>query len=325
MTSPMQEETAPFVLTAQLWVLRRRFREGSVVAVLLFCTLAAPSVGADSVDTHAKHITADFGQTRGEYKSLQGVNGGPSPLFDHPFPPEAPKFLRQHTANVTLGYRAARIDLVRTHDSLGPGDIDAKFGNQFALAGRREKLDIFPDIDADPQNPASYNFGPTDRLISSIVDLGADVVFRIGRSATAQPQPPDPDRYAAIVRHIVMHYNAGWASGFYYHIRYWEVWNEPDLGKVFWSGTPEQFYVLYDKVANAVKAADPEAQVGGPALSESSHSGPYREGFLEYVRAHKLPLDFFSWHHYIIRRQRSSRLRSDRQTNSSSARSGPLS
>src|SRR5205807_9379097 len=64
------------------------------------------------------------------------------------------------------------------------------------------------------------------------------------------------DKYAAIARHIVMHYNRGWAKGFHYHIRYWEIWNEPDLGKVFWAGTAQQYYELYAKLARAVKSAD---------------------------------------------------------------------
>lgn len=264
-----------------------------LAAAPLWAHSPAPAARAD-----AKHLIVDFARSHGELKSLQGVDGGPLPLFDHVWPSDAPDFLRLQPANVTLGYLAARIDLVRTHDSMGAGDIDARFDRPGDVPKTREALDIFPRIDSDPEQAASYNFGPTDRLITSIVDLGANVIFRFGRSAGAQADPPDPDKYAAIARHIVMHYNDGWANGFHYGIRYWEVWNEPDLGKVFWSGTPEQFYELYGKVARAVKSADPDAEVGGPALSESAQEGPYREGFLEYVKAHGLPLDFFSWHHY---------------------------
>jgi xylan 1,4-beta-xylosidase len=248
----------------------------------------------------AKHLTVDFARTRGEFKSLQGVDGGPLPLFDHPWPDDAPSFLRLQPADVTLAYIAARVDLVRTHDSMGAGDVDSRFGPPGDVPQARQTLDIFPRMDLDPDKASSYNFGPTDRLIASIVDLNADVIFRIGRSAGAQADPPDPDKYAAIARHMVMHYNRGWAQGFHYGIRYWEVWNEPDLGKVFWSGTPQQFYTLYAKVARAVKRADPNAEVGGPALSEAWQQGPYWSGFLEYVKAHGLPLDFFSWHHYSV-------------------------
>ena len=116
---------------------------------------------------------------------------------------------------------------------------------------------IFPHWQADPKDGASYNWGPTDRILAAIVGCGAEVFFRVGRSWSADPSPPaDFDKYADIVKHVAMHYNGGWAHGFHYKIRYWEFWNEPDLSKAwgpgaqpFWSGTPEQFYRLYEKVA----------------------------------------------------------------------------
>jgi len=93
-----------------------------------------------------------------------------------------------------------------------------------------------------------------------------------------------------------MHYNQGWANGFHYDIRYWEFWNEPD--GLFWSGTPEQFYSLYGKTALALKSVDPTLKVGGDGKAFAYDDGPYREGFIDYCAAHKLPLDFYSWHTY---------------------------
>ncbi|MEJ1961572.1 MAG: hypothetical protein WDO56_08525 [Gammaproteobacteria bacterium] len=111
--------------------------------------------------------------------------------------------------------------------------------------------------------------------------------------------PKDFDRYAEVVKHIVLHYNRGWAKGFNYGIRYWEVWNEPDLGRLFWGGTSEEYFSLYGKIARAVKHADRRALVGGPAISRPNDTNnPYFEGFLKYVRENRLPLDFFSWHWY---------------------------
>jgi len=93
----------------------------------------------------------------------------------------------------------------------------------------------FPTRRPTPTTPRSYNFGPTDQMIASIRNVGAQVMFRLGRSEGADAQPPrDFDKYATIAKHIVLHYNRGWAKGFHYRIRFWEIWNEPDLGKVFW-------------------------------------------------------------------------------------------
>jgi xylan 1,4-beta-xylosidase len=76
-----------------------------------------------------------------------------------------------------------------------------------------------------------------------------------------------------------MHYNQGWANGFHYNIRYWEFWNEPEG---FWSGTPEQFYSLYEKTARALKSVDPNIKVGGDARAMPFDDGPYREAYFDY-------------------------------------------
>ena len=179
-------------------------------------------------------------------------------------------------------YRTAHVDLVRIPDGGGAGDIDA----------------IFPDLSADTENPKSYNFTRTDRLVASIKSGGAEPLFRLARSASAGPDPPaDPDKWAQIVKHVVLHYNAGWGRGFRHGIRFWEIWNAPD-SKQFWSGSPAEYYRLYEKTAQAIQAADPAALVGGPALSKPLIAGDYREKFMDFVRLNRLPLDFFSWHFY---------------------------
>ena len=167
---------------------------------------------------------------------------------------------------------------------------------------------IFPDWNADPAREQSYWFGPSDRMIKAIVGCGARVYFRLGRSYGADPTPPpDFDKFAEVAKHIAMHYNAGWAGGHHYGIQYWEVWNEPNVQKdwvpnkglhLFWSGTREQYFELYEKTARALKAFDPTLKVGGPGLAEGARVNPWREGFVEDRAQRKVPLDFLSWHHY---------------------------
>ncbi|MCX7011329.1 MAG: hypothetical protein NTW86_01965 [Candidatus Sumerlaeota bacterium] len=202
---------------------------------------------------------------------------------------------------------------MRTHDFFGPVDIDAKWTNPDRIA-RFVKADaskcVFPDWGADPEEEASYNWEPTDRIIQGIIDCGAQAMYRIGRSWAADPEPPaDFDKYAEIVRRVAMHYNGGWSHGFHYGIRYWEMWNEPDLtedwapgfARPFWSGAPQQFYRLYEKVARVLKAYDSRLKIGGPAVAGGWRPGPYREGLIAYCAAHKVPLDFFSWRRYTNR------------------------
>jgi xylan 1,4-beta-xylosidase len=84
---------------------------------------------------------------------------------------------------------------------------------------------------------------------------------------------------------------------------YFEVWNEPDI--VYWHGTQEEYFKLYDFAVAGVRTALPGAKVGGPATT-----GPGSEksvGFLEAFLNHCLsdhsaadgkpvPLDFISFH-----------------------------
>ena len=200
---------------------------------------------------------------------------------------------------------------VRTHDAMGPSEIDSKFvldngelawlipdkTQRAGVVKAGNAAIIFPDWSADPEKAASYNFAPTDKVIAAIRASGAEVYYRIGRSWGANINPPeDFDKFSSVVKHIAMYYNQDWAGGFHDDIRYWEFWNEPD--GLFWSGTPQQFYSLYEKTARALKSVDPTLKVGGDGKAFPSDDGGYREGFLDYCASHHVPLDFYSSHTY---------------------------
>jgi len=262
-----------------------------VLIVSLFIFLSAPAMA----QSRPLHVNA--GQVIGRIRSFQGVNGPPTPVMEG-------------LPNLVEQYKDLRIDMVRTHDFMGPTEIDSRYTNDDPMltwlvpdTQQRAKLVvagnasiIFPDWSKDPEKPESYRFGPTDNVIQAIRQTGAEVYYRIGRSFGANRNPPaDFDKFADIVKHIAMHYNQGWDGGFHDNIRYWEFWNEPEF---FWTGTPQQFYSLYEKTARALKSVDPNLKVGGDAKALPMQGGPYREGFLDYCAAHKVPLDFYSWHTY---------------------------
>jgi xylan 1,4-beta-xylosidase len=244
------------------------------------------------------NLVVDAAQVTGVIRSFQGVNCGPAPFMPG-------------LADVSRQYRDLRIDLVRVHDFFGPGDIDARWVQPLDPISRWVKADgtrsIFPDWEANPEDESSYNFGPTDRIVQAIRAGGAEVYFRLGRSWGAVARPPsDFTKYAEICKHVVMHYNGGWAKGYHYNIRYWEIWNEPDLQvawapnfiRPFWTGTPGQYYELYERVVRAIKGYDAALKVGGPAKARPELGDGYREGFLRYCAERKVPLDFYSWHLY---------------------------
>ena len=267
-----------------------------LLALIPYSVLFAQTPSPDGF----RALKIDAGKVTGEIRDFQGLNGQPTPAM-------------AGLPNLVNQYKELRTSFVRTHDLMGPTDVDAKFdfknsdlawlipddAQRAGVVEAGNKSTIFPDFNADPEKPESYNFGPTDKVMADIQASGAQVYYRIGRSWGANAEPPvNFDKYASAVKHIAMHYNQGWANGFHYNIRYWEFWNEP--GDIFWTGTPEQFYQLYEKVARALKSTDATLKVGGPAIADPAHASPYREGLLDYCKAHKVPFDFYSWHTYAI-------------------------
>lgn len=163
---------------------------------------------------------------------------------------------------------------------------------------------IFPNFDADPYDPASYDFPVTDQYLRDIEAGGSEVFYRLGSEIEHYVKkydtlpPKDFHKWAVICEHIIRHYNEGWAHGMHMGIRYWEIWNEPDLApddsdnKRTWGGTKKQFFELYDIAASHLKKCFPNLKIGGPALATDL---AWAEDFLAQLKA---PQDFFSWHIY---------------------------
>ena len=198
---------------------------------------------------------------------------------------------------------------------------------------------IFRDFDADETKPESYDFAFTDELIKALVEYGVKPYFRLGVTIENQcvikayriHPPKDYAKWARICEHIIRHYNEGWADGFHFDIRYWEIWNEPENRDVphmnqMWTGTAGQYYELYDVTAKHLKKCfGDKIKVGGYAAcgfygifsdpdkygldiekrdgerytsSKEEYRIKFFFGFLDYIKKHNSPIDFFSWHTY---------------------------
>ncbi|MBO7176721.1 MAG: hypothetical protein J6W14_05045, partial [Clostridia bacterium] len=128
---------------------------------------------------------------------------------------------------------------------------------------------VFPNFDADENDPANYDFYYTDEYIGAIIKEGAQIVYRLGvtiewgtKKYTCFP-PKDPAKWARICEHIIRHYNEGWADGFHYGITYWEIWNEPE-NPPMWQGTREEYFELYRVASKHLKACFGDSiKVGG--------------------------------------------------------------
>ncbi|MBR3707721.1 MAG: hypothetical protein IKM17_01760 [Lentisphaeria bacterium] len=184
---------------------------------------------------------------------------------------------------------------------------------------------VFPDFNADPEDPASYDFTWTDPLITSLMNSKVEPYYRLGvtienevwRKAYRVNPPEDPEKWAKICAGVIRHYTRGWANGFEYDIKYWEIWNEPECTngrRVMWTGTWEQYLELYDVTSKLLKAEFPEIKIGGYAsigfyaLKEMDPESTWCKDcqsyidlflqFMQYIKDHNCPMDFFSWHSY---------------------------
>lgn len=114
--------------------------------------------------------------------------------------------------------------------------------------------------------------------------------------------PNDYKMWGQLVRkyteHLVQRYGRQQVSTWYF-----EVWNEPDI--IYWHGTPQDYFKLYDYAVAGVRAALPDAKVGGPATTGpgNAKASAFLVGFLEHCLHDKsaadgkpIPLDFISFH-----------------------------
>lgn len=80
----------------------------------------------------------------------------------------------------------------------------------------------------------------------------------------------------------------------------WEVWNEPQ-GKAFLDSDDVigDYNRIYRQVAPAIRAADPDALIVGPAMANQENViAEFNQAFVDNVQNHDLPLDYFSIHSY---------------------------
>lgn len=232
-------------------------------------------------------VSVDFEKPIRAVKPLHGVNNGPLSC----------SFLRDASA---LWHRAG-IPYARLHDTEG-------------AYGAGEYVDIpavFKCFDADPEDPASYNFYLTDKYIDAIRATGAKVIYRLGVSIENGPYkryihpPKDYMQWARICEGIIKHYTQGFADGYDHAVEYFEIWNEPEFRDHMWTGTDEEFYKLFKDTILYLKKKFPDVKIGGPGNGQTRPE--FTEGFFRYLTTgEKAPLDFYSWHQYFSSLERVS-------------------
>ena len=244
----------------------------SAIAMLLFSGMAFSQIV----------VSVDPALEVGPIKPMNAANNGPNgPTFK--------------------AYKALRVPYGRTHDT----PLGEVWSSHVVDINQ-----IFPDWNANVNNPKSYDFDLTDEMLQDMIKAGTEPFFRLGQSIEHESKkygiypPKDYKKWAKICEHIIRHYTEGWADGYKWDITYWEIWNEPDLDDPddrwktdprTWGGTQEQFYELYEVTAKHLKKCFPHLKIGGPAFANPRKYGP---PFLDYLKKTDTPIDFFSWHMY---------------------------
>jgi len=232
-------------------------------------------------------IKVDFSKVNGPIKPMNAVNNGPIIAGN------------DQTRGDSIAYEAANIPYARNHDAA----FCSTYGGEHAV----DVLNIFPNFDADVDDPKSYDFVLTDHYIEQTLSVKTETFYRLGHKIEHNIKkygtlpPKDFYKWAQICEHIIRHMNEGWANGHHYNIQYWEIWNEPDgqldnePNHLTWGGTERQFYDLFEVTAKHLKKCFPNLKIGGPAIAFRMD---WSERFLLEMKARQVPMDFFSWHIY---------------------------
>jgi xylan 1,4-beta-xylosidase len=254
-------------------------------AVLLFCVLAAAPCGATaragSGPAPARIISADYRRVEGPRDRFPHLVVGAG---------RAAEGLRADwQRDLRLVRRECGFEYVRFHGLL------------------QDELGVYSE---DGQGKPVYNFQYIDAVYDSILEAGMRPFVEFGfmpqRLASGEKTifwwrgnitpPRDYAKWEDLVRALVRHWTDRYGRD---EVRRWyfEVWNEPNLKDLFWSGDRDEYFKLYDAAVRAVKSVSPDYRVGGPATAGRA----WVPEMIGHAADAHVPLDFITTHDYGVR------------------------
>jgi len=139
----------------------------------------------------------------------------------------------------------------------------------------------------------AYNWGVHDYAVNEANARGLNIYAGLGYTPTwasvsgnGNSPPIDNQDWYDYVYATVSRYKDS--------IKYWELWNEPNLNQ-FWGGTRAQFIELFKVGADAAHAADPDCMVIGPELSDAGQRTLWMTELLQQAGN---KIDIISFHQY---------------------------
>lgn len=284
-----------------------RWRKARVcLLVVLVCGSGVASTEQDSGPS-AVEIHVDLSEPLGSYTPIYRWFGydesnyttmkfGKQLLGElHDLTPE-PVYIRAHHL-LTTGSGVAELKWSSSNvfslDADGKPIYDWKITDEIFDEYQRARVRPFVELGFMPKDLAASVPGVTEYQLH----------YPEPTMAGASNNPPkDYPMWGELVRkftrHLVERYGREKVSTWYF-----EVWNEPDI--IYWHGTREEYFKLYDYAVAGVRAALPGATVGGPATTGpgSEKSVAFLEAFLNHcihdnsaADGKAIPLDFISFH-----------------------------
>ena len=170
----------------------------------------------------------------------------------------------------------------------------------------QDELGVYSE---DKQGRPIYNFQYIDAVYDAILNTGMRPFVEFGfmpqRLASGEKTifwwkgnitpPRDYEKWERLVHALVQHWTNRYGRD---EVRQWyfEVWNEPNLKDLFWSGDQAEYFKLYDATVRSIKSVSPEYRVGGPA---TAGRGWVRE-MIDHATKTRAPLDFITTHDYGV-------------------------
>jgi xylan 1,4-beta-xylosidase len=275
--------------------------------VITFICAAAMHAAAQASDPNLVSIQVDLAKPEGPYTPIYSWFGydesnyttmkyGKQLLTElHDLSP-VPVYIRAHHL-LTSGNGVA--ELKWSSSNVFTLGADGKPVYDFTITD--QTFDEFRKAGVRPM--VELGFMPKD-LAATVAGVNDYQVHYPGSTISGASNNPPKDYavWGELVRkyteHLVQRYGKEQVSTWYF-----EVWNEPDIA--YWHATPEEYYKLYDYSVAGVRAALPNAIVGGPASTgpASDKASLFLDNFLNHCMNDKssangrpVPLDFISFH-----------------------------
>ena len=168
-----------------------------------------------------------------------------------------------------------------------------------------DDMDAYKEVDGKPV----YDWTKIDAIYGAIVHTGMKPLVELsfmpkdlasGEQTTfwwkANITPPkDFDKWGAFIEAFTRHLQQRFGDKEVAKWRF-EVWNEPNLSKIFFTGDQAAYFHLYDVTVAAIKRVNPAYQVGGPATAGIG----WIPDMIAHAAQSNVPLDFISTHTYGV-------------------------